>query len=182
MLCSIWEAFSIQTRDTGGNETEQPLLEPVSCSDWPCLVLHAHCDPFLHLSLFCTKLHSHSHKSPFELLLISCLCRIVSPSGITYTAARATPFVRNVTGDVISHPCAQTSGLARGSVEGCDGGDLVLFLHTENETSALEVPFTYFHCLGSGRSCFRSGCGCGIKYGSFGPVSIPIMVNLPARS
>ena len=79
MLCSIWEAFSIQTRDTGGNETEQPLLEPVSCSDWPRLVLHAHCDPFLHILLFCTKLHFHSHIPPFKLLLISCLRRIVSP-------------------------------------------------------------------------------------------------------
>ena len=84
-----------QTRDTGGNETEQPLLEPVSCSDWPRLVLRAHCDPFLHLLLFCTKLHSHSHIPPFELLLISCLRRIVSPWGIT------DPFVHCCKGDAI---------------------------------------------------------------------------------
>ena len=95
MLCSIWEAFSIQTRDTCGNETEQPLLEPMSCSDWPRLVLRAHCDPFLHLLLFCTKLHSHSHIPPFELFLISCLRRIVSPLGIT------DPFVHCCKGDAI---------------------------------------------------------------------------------
>ena len=99
MLCSIWEGFSIQTRDTGGNETEQPLLEPVSCSDWPRLVLHAHCDPFLHLLLFCTKLHSHSHILPFELLLISCPHRIVSPSGIM------DPFVHCCKGDAICKKC-----------------------------------------------------------------------------
>ena len=101
MLCSIWEAFPIQTCDTCGNETEQPLLDPVSCSDWPHLVLRAHCDPFLHLLLFCTKLHSHSHIPLFELLLISCLHRIVSPSGIT------DPFVHCCKGDAICKKCHQ---------------------------------------------------------------------------